>query len=84
MNAPKPAKQLAIDLCAYAASGTYGHECGNLATTVAVSSTKNERAKTKNGLFYSGRCDSCKTLGGRDNWGIIRFEPLANQINEWV
>lgn len=65
--------------CSFAYPGTYGHECGRPAEQVAV--FKSER--TMDGLFFAGRCDECAAERGGENSGLIRFEPIGQQRNEW-
>lgn len=65
--------------CSFAYPGTYGHECGAPSTTVAVKLSDS----TAGGLFFSGRCESCRTARGQDNDGIVRFEPVSGQRNTW-
>lgn len=58
--------------CSYAFPGTYGHECGKPAVTVAV-----KPSDTKPGAqFLSGRCAECRDLIGPDNAKVTGFEPL--------
>ncbi len=74
--APRPS----IWRCGFAYPGTYGHECGAPAVCVAVSKSDS----TKSGLFYGGRCAECRDVKcGPDNAGVIRFEPVNGQRNEW-
>jgi hypothetical protein len=65
--------------CGFAMSGTYGHECGAPATKVAVKASK----LTKDGLFYTGRCNECARIKGGENAGNLRLEPVAGQVNQW-
>lgn len=66
--------------CSFAYPGTYGHECGGRAVCVAVKASES----TKSGLFYSGRCAECREAkAGDDNLGILRFEAVGAQCNEW-
>ena len=39
--------------CSFAFPGTYGHECGDTATVVAVFPSE----RTKSGFYFGGRCD---------------------------
>ena len=66
--------------CSFAYPGTYGHECGKPAVCVAVFESK----ETRSGLYYAGRCESCRdATAGQDNRGRLRFEPVGAQRNEW-
>lgn len=66
--------------CGFAYPGTYGHECGAPAVCVAVTPSEH----TKSGLFFGGRCAECRNAtAGDDNRGIVRFEPVGEQRNEW-
>lgn len=69
-----------ITQCSFAWPGTYGHECSQPAIKVAVFQAK----KTRNGLFFTGRCEKCAAIKGGENSGLIRFEALASQANEWL
>ncbi len=75
--------------CSFAFPGTYGHECGQPATSVAVfvsrpSTNSIPATMTKSGLFYSGRCPECAKLKGGENSGMLRLEAENGQVNEWV
>lgn len=67
--------------CGFAMSGTYGHECGNPATLVAVKASK----LTTDGLFFTGRCEKCAKIRGGENAGNLRMERYnpAVHINRW-
>lgn len=66
--------------CSFAYPGTYGHECGSPAVCVAVKRSE----RTRDGLFYSGRCAVCREAkAGDDNHGIIRWEDVGGQRNLW-
>lgn len=67
--------------CGYAFPGTWGHECGALGTTIGVFKSD----MTKSGIFYSPRCDSCRTETGRDNHGVQHWEAPGqpHQVNDW-
>lgn len=68
-----------MEYCGFAYKGTYGHECGARATVYAVKPSE----ATRSGIYYGGRCDACAKVEGHDNDGVIRFEPIGNQVNEW-
>jgi hypothetical protein len=38
---------------------------------------------TKDGLFFTGRCDRCKAYTHGENVGILCFEPITDQRNDW-
>lgn len=65
--------------CGFAYPGTYGHECGKPAAVVFVFKSDN----THDGLFFTGRCEECARITGGENAGVIRKEPLADQVNQW-
>lgn len=65
--------------CSFAYAGTFGHECGAPAVTVAVKASK----LTHSGMFFTGRCAECAKIKGGENAGIIRMEPVAEQTNDW-
>ncbi len=74
--------------CSFSYPGTFNHECGAIAVIVAVKVSKPTTAlyppmQTKSGLFYSGRCAECAKEKGGDNGGVIRWEPVKGQKNEW-
>lgn len=54
------------DRCTFAYPGTYGHDCGNPATSTAVIPSK----RTRSGFYYGGRCDKHAYECGGDNAGI--------------
>jgi hypothetical protein len=58
--------------CGFAHAGTYGHECGAPATHVGVRKSD----ITKSGIYYARRCQSCMTIKGGENSGVIRFEAF--------
>ncbi len=75
--------------CSFAFPGTYGHECGQPAVKVAVFVSKPSENSipaymTRSGLFYTGRCEACLKLKGGENTGMLRLEPVADQVNDWV
>jgi len=65
--------------CSFAYPGTYGHECGAPATQIFVFQTD----KTRDRLFFTGRCDDCAKITNGENLGVIRKEPLGNQVNRF-
>lgn len=67
--------------CNFAASGTYGHECGAPATLVGVKKSK----LTHSGIYYAGRCEPCSRIKGGENSDIERFEKLdeTTHVNDW-
>ncbi len=67
--------------CGFAQAGTYGHECGAPATL--VSPRKSD--KTRSGVFWARRCDTCSKIVGGENIGLGAFVPFdpAVHVNEW-
>ena len=65
--------------CSFAFPGTYGHECGDTATVVAVFPSE----RTKSGFYFGGRCDRHAHVKSRDNDDVIRIEPESGQVNDW-
>jgi hypothetical protein len=65
--------------CSFAYPGTYGHECGAPATQVFVFKAEN----TRDGLFFTGRCEQCAKIPDGENSGVIRKEPFGNQSNQF-
>lgn len=70
--------------CSFACPGTFGHECGAPAVTVAVFANQSVNARTKDGLFFTGRCAKCLGIRGGENKGLLRTEAEAGQANQWV
>ena len=63
--------------CGFAYPGTYGHECGAPAVEVFVFHSE----LTRDGQFFTGRCEECAKIRGGENSGLVRREPLGNQFN---
>jgi hypothetical protein len=68
--------------CTYAPSGTYGHECGAVATLTAIKNS----TKTSTGLYYAARCVRCAGLQLGENSGVRFFEPRnpEKHVNQWI
>ena len=67
--------------CTFAHPGTFGHECGTPAVSVAVQTSD----LTVGGIYYARRCVECAQIKGGENAGTIRFErfnPETHQ-NAW-
>jgi hypothetical protein len=74
--------------CDFAASGTYGHECGAPATMTAVKKSNpiiGMSSGTVDGLFYAHRCERCAKIKGGENVGLLRIIPLdpVKHVNRW-
>ena len=63
--------------CGFAHPGTYGHECGAPAVEAFVFPSE----LTRDGQYFTGRCEKCAKIRGGENAGLIRREPLGNQFN---
>jgi hypothetical protein len=70
------------DVCTFAPAGTYGHECGRVATVTAVKRS----SATKDGIYYAARCERCAAIKGGENALTMRFEARnpAVHVNRWV
>ena len=65
--------------CSWAWPGSYGHECGDPACSVAVFPS----TLTTSGLFFAARCALHAKETGGENSDAIRIEPLGGQVNVW-
>ena len=83
-NYEQTIKDIPVERCTFAWSGTYGHECGAPAVKVAVETgvAKHEGLGTEwvDGIYYAGRCEKCAAIKGGENAGRT-IEPLDGHVN---
>lgn len=70
--------------CGYSYPGTFGHECGAVATVVGI---RTDCKLTTDGIYFAFRCADCQKLkAGQDNAGIKTWEPIdptKTYENKW-
>ena len=69
--------------CGFAYPGTYGHECGRRATTVA----RHASESTVSGVYWARRCPGCAALPRNfgENRGLTDWQPFnpVTHRNVW-
>ena len=79
-------KDIPVTRCTFAYAGTYGHECGSPAVSVAVFTGITDSTtcgQWQDGIYFAGRCARCATIRGGENAGG-KIEPLAGHVNKLV
>ncbi len=74
-----------VTRCGFAWPGTYGHECGAAAVSVAVFHLGKQdggNGRWEGDVFYSGRCASCAGIKGGENSGAVKIEALNGHENK--